>query len=157
VQQVTGEKAADFARQVLFEPLGINEFKWHELQGQSLTSDGLKLRPADMLKFGQLYLNSGCYNGKQLISADWIADSTEPYYLTYENIGSYGYQWWVSSVPTPDGKDIPFYFALGFQGQFIVVVPRLEMVIAITSRLQNTMLPLEIVKSLIKGQYLSTN
>jgi len=149
VQQVTGQKAADFAQKELFKPLGITEYKWQELGGQSLTADGLKLKPAGLLKFGQLYLDGGRYNGQQLINPSWITESTNPYYLTYESIGSYGYQWWVSAASLPDGGEIPFYFALGYQGQYLIIVPSQEIVIAITARLQNTLIPLEIAKQLI--------
>lgn len=137
IQQVTNRKVEDFANDALFAPLGITDYKWYEQQGQNLTADGLRLKPIDMLKFGELYLNNGTYQGNQIISPKWIIESTRPYYRTYDYIGSYGYHWWVADN---------YYFALGYQGQYTVIVPEQNVTIVITSRLENTLAPLNLIK-----------
>ena len=149
IQQVTEQKVEDFAREALFEPLGITAYKWYDWNGQNLTSDGLRVKTVDMVKLGQLFLHNGVYNGKRILSAEYVAQATKPRYLTYDQIGSYGYQWWISSVTAADNSEISFYFALGYQGQYIIAVPSLDMAIAITSRLDKTLMPLEIVKAFI--------
>lgn len=149
IQQVVGNKVDDFAQEVLFSPLGITEYKWYEIQGQSLTADGLRLKADDMIKLGTLYLNQGKYLGNQIISQDWILKSTKTYYNTYNNIGGYAYQWWTSEIKVSDDKIIAFYFALGYMGQYICIVPDLKMTIAIVSRLDNTLYLLNIIKKFI--------
>jgi CubicO group peptidase (beta-lactamase class C family) len=79
-----------------------------------------------MLKIGYLYLNEGQWDGEQIVPADWVATSTRKHIDATLQDG-YGYQWWVRA----DGV----YMALGYAGQYIVVVPEKALVVAITSDL----------------------
>ena len=147
IQKVTNMTTHQFAKENLFDLIGIKNSLWHEKQGISLGADGLRITSMDMIKFGNLYLNKGNVNGKQIISEKWIEESTAPRYLTYKNIGEYGYHWWVSEHKI-DAEEIPFYFALGFGGQYIIIIPKFNVVVVFTSRIyQNSLLPLQIFKN----------
>jgi CubicO group peptidase (beta-lactamase class C family) len=123
----------DFAIKYLFEPLGIQSAYWHEdQQGYYIGGFGLGLSARDLAKFGFLYLNNGHWNGRNIVSESWVNESTSEQiqafsHPIYGKFG-YGYQWWVKKV---DG--CKSYRAWGRRGQFIVVVPELDLVIAVTS------------------------
>ncbi|MBN1202790.1 MAG: serine hydrolase [Anaerolineae bacterium] len=130
VQQATGQDLEDFAVKRLFEPLGISDYEW-EADPTGLVNGGygLHLAPRDMAKFGYLFLNEGVWDGEQIVPADWVATSTSPHIVVAGDY-NYGYQWWV-----PSEQD--YYAALGYQGQRIVVVPDLELVVVFTALLNN--------------------
>jgi len=126
---VLGDK---FAEEYLFKPLGISEYNWpttHE--GLLKTGGGLALRPRDMAKFGQLYLNNGKWHGKQIVPEKWVKESTQPHISTTS--GSYGYQWWLRSFIVND-KQIDSFYATGRAGQFIFVFPEIDMVVVSTAQ-----------------------
>jgi len=123
----------DFAKQYLFEPLGIQSAYWHvDQQGYNIGGFGLGLSARDLAKFGFLYLNNGYWNGQSIVSEIWVKESTSQQIqaVSHSIYGEfqYGYQWWVKKV---DG--CKSYRAWGRRGQFIVVVPELDLVIAVTS------------------------
>ncbi len=128
LEEVTGQDPADYAAERLFTPLGIEPGDWQRSpQGETVGGFGLELTPRDMAKFGYLYLNHGEWDGEQIVPADYVQAAT-----TYQSAGdstglaSYGYQWWVT-VTYAAGYDA--YFALGYGGQFIYVVPALDLVV----------------------------
>lgn len=139
IQKLTGMSAHNYAKENLFKQIGISNSIWHDRQGISLGADGLRITSYDMLKFGNLYLNNGCLNGKQIILSKWINQSTTALFKTYDNIGYYAYHWWVSSFNN-SGLEINYYFALGYGGQYIIVVPRFDLVVIFTSRMYNNSL-----------------
>jgi len=121
VSKATGMSAFDFARRWLFEPLGIHEAVWPaDPQGVNHGWGDLHLHPRDMAKIGYLYLNHGMWDGKQIVSANWIADSTRMHAQTGSD-SDYGYGWWVR----PKDK---LYEAVGRGGQRITVLPELKLV-----------------------------
>jgi CubicO group peptidase (beta-lactamase class C family) len=129
----TKTSTLDFAKRNLFEPIGIQSAYWHQdPQGYYIGGFGLGLSARDLAKIGFLYLNNGYWNGKSIVSEYWVKESTDqqiqafssPIYGTF----GYGYQWWVKKV---DGCSS--FRAWGRRGQFIVVVPELDLVIAVTS------------------------
>ena len=132
----TGMTTHEFAQQVLFEPLGIGPRPWlTDKQGHNYGGVGLFLTPRDMAKIGALYLRHGKHDGKQVVPASWVADSTRPLVSTDRALPlgtSYGYFWWVGRSR---GHDL--YFANGYGGQFIVNVPDLGLVVVATSRWRN--------------------
>jgi len=93
------------------------------------------MRPRDMLKYGQLYLNEGLWNGQRIISKAWIQKSTQNYLplLNANDQNGYGYYWWHHRYPFKDGY-VSSYEARGAGGQYIMVLPELELVVAITGR-----------------------
>ena len=133
ITRASGMKTVDFARKHLFNPLGINDLVWNEKQGINLGANGLKMKPEDLLKLGRLYLNEGLWNGVQLVPQEWVRESVIPRFLTYENIGAYGYQWWISDFLKSDGNKDTYYFALGLFGQFIIVAPSRNLVVVFLS------------------------
>ncbi|MFX3634241.1 MAG: serine hydrolase domain-containing protein [Candidatus Pristimantibacillus sp.] len=144
LQQASGMDAEQYARKYLFGPLGINEFRWYEdAQGIKQGGFGLCMTTRDIAKFGCLYLNNGKCHNKQLVPTDWIASTTVPCYLTYPYIGHYAKHWWTSN----DEGLGNYYFALGFGGQYIVVVPEANMVIAMNSDLyEDSLLPMRMIR-----------
>lgn len=138
IQKVSNQKLHEYAKGKLFHPLGIIESHWHEKQGVSLASDGLKLKIDDMLKIGKLILK----NGQKIIPEDWIKTMTTPNLKTYASLGYYGYHIWVDEY-----QGTSYHYALGYGGQFLVIVPKHSLVIALTSRLyKDSMFPLQLIK-----------
>ncbi|MEJ2209469.1 MAG: serine hydrolase, partial [Anaerolineae bacterium] len=95
----TGMQAHQFAKQALFEPLGISGARWG-LYANALTDTdgGLSLRPRDMAKIGRLYLDGGRWNGQQVVPASWVEASTRGQ-VTADAGARYGYQWWRTGIP----------------------------------------------------------
>ena len=125
----------DFANRKLFEPLGIEEFIWEEIPERYVNSSwGLHLKPLDFAKIGYLYLNNGEWNGQSIISERWKNRSTRSRY-SVSNYFSYGYFWWrfqrynevVNNLVKND-----LFFAWGDGGQFLFVIPHLNMVVVTT-------------------------
>lgn len=133
IQTVSGMKLSEYANANLFTPLGISDFIWHEKHGINLGANGLKMKVADMVKLGCLCLHNGKLNNTVIIPANWIEESTKPRFLTYEDIGFYGYHWWISTLKTKENNEVPYYFAMGLFGQFIIVIPQHEMVVVFVS------------------------
>jgi CubicO group peptidase (beta-lactamase class C family) len=137
LQRKTGKSLTEFANKALFEPLGITKFEWTKMpaNGEAAAASGLRLRPRDMAKIGQLVLNKGSWNGRRIVSEQWINDSTQPLYATWTGM-HYGYQWW-SGKSQVDGKTYSWIAARGLGGQRIFIVPRYNLVVAITAGLYN--------------------
>lgn len=127
VQQVTGMNTADFAQATLFEPLGITDVRWDtDSGGISIGGWGLKLAPREMAKLGFLFLHRGEWDGRQIVSSDWVKAATQKHVSTDGDLG-YGYQWWIDT-----GADA--YMALGRYGQTIYVKPDLDLVVVVTAQ-----------------------
>jgi CubicO group peptidase (beta-lactamase class C family) len=131
VQKVTGETVLNYLKPRLFDPLGIGQPVWDEnFQGISLGGYGLRLKTEDIAKFGQLYLQQGQWNGKQLIPQDWIAQATSKQTSNGSNPDSdwnqgYGFQFWQCRHQAYRGD--------GAFGQYCIVLPKEDLVIAINS------------------------
>ncbi len=126
LQQKTGQRTQDFAKKELFGPLGISNVNWDtDSQGLAIGGWGLQLTPRDMAKLGYLFLHDGVWEGKQIVSADWIKMATTKHTNTDSNLG-YGYQWW--TYPS-----FGAYTALGRFGQTIFVIPDLDLIVVTTA------------------------
>jgi CubicO group peptidase (beta-lactamase class C family) len=127
--EVTGMSAAELASRELFPRLGIEPFPvWpSDPQRRSYGAGGLELTTRDIAKLGQLYLQDGRWNGHQIIPAAYVGDSTKPHVDTGYG-GGYGYQWWIV-----DDGDLEGFAAIGYGGQHVVVIPALELVVAMTA------------------------
>lgn len=129
--RASGMSTLAFAEQYLFAPLDIQTVKWERLSGGFYNGGaGLQLRPRDMIKLGELLANDGVYQGKQIISKQFIEaaishQEPEPF-ESDENIG-YGFGWWVGE---PMG--VKAVLARGYAGQIIAIFPEPHMVVAIT-------------------------
>jgi CubicO group peptidase (beta-lactamase class C family) len=135
------KQADEYAKDVLFNKLGITEFVWDSENGVLQCSAGLNMYPRDMAKIGLLVLNNGNWNGEQIVPAEWINMSTKPHVAESEFF-DYGYQWWHRSKQNKSWWKDPvqgsqnehdMFLALGFGGQYIMIVKDLNMVIVITS------------------------
>lgn len=138
LRNCAGQAVAEFAEDQLFQPLGIQSYHWEsDPQGIHTGGFGLHLKPEDMLKFGLLYLQEGRWKDQQILFSDTIQQSTRPYVeANHPQIGFYGWHWWVSQFNAGSEQqpnEIPYYFALGFKGQHIIVVPAYELVAVITA------------------------
>ena len=91
-----------------------------------------------MAKFGQLFLDGGVWNGEQLIPKYWVEECTKVQYARSASYASYGYQWWVKQF---GDKNYDTFFAQGYAGQQIFVVPELNLVSVFTSNCSNTHTP----------------
>ena len=131
VQKVTGQTVVDYLKPRLFEPLGIENPTWDaSKQGVSLGGFGLNVRTEDIARFGQLYLQKGQWQGKQLVPAAWVETATSRQMSNGSSPTSdweqgYGYQFWRSRHG--------FYRGDGAHGQFCLILPQYDAVIAITS------------------------
>ena len=131
IKNKSGLYADKFAEKYLFGPLGINNYAWHRhSDGTINTQGGLSLTPRDMAKIGLLLLNKGKWKGRQIISKQWIDESTKGYISTGSH--DYGYQWYRGSIKT-DRRKFDAFWAWGRGGQLIFVFPTLELVAVFTS------------------------
>lgn len=119
----------------LFAPLGITNYinQTDDTERTPYFGGGMLLTPRDLLKFGQLYLNKGKWNGKQIISENWVEESFKKHARLQDRNGNeYGYLWWHHTY-TIDGKAIKTIEARGSGGQLISIIPELESVVVITA------------------------
>lgn len=130
LEQATGRPLMDYAKENLFGPLGMESVIWGtDPQGIADGGNGVVMTARDAVRFGQLFLEGGVWLEEQLVPADWVAESTSAQNNgAGDGTGSYGYQWWVREF---NGYDC--YYAFGAWGQYILVVPELNLVTAIAS------------------------
>lgn len=128
--KVTGASTWQFAQEALARPLGFDLPKWpQDPQGIFFGGNDMLMTPRQMLAFGELYLNSGRANGRQIVPAAWVEASFIPRARSRRESGRfYGYGWWIREL----GAYQTFY-AWGYGGQFIFVVPALDLVVVTTS------------------------
>jgi hypothetical protein len=131
VQKVTGMTVLDYLRPRLFDPLGFKDPKWiSSPEGVTAGAYGLSARTEEIARFGELYLQKGVWNGKQLIPASWVEQATSMQTANGSSPTSdwdqgYGYQFWRSRHNSFRGD--------GAFGQYCMVIPELDAVVAITS------------------------
>ncbi|THD59454.1 MAG: class C beta-lactamase-related serine hydrolase [Bradyrhizobium sp.] len=131
VRKATGRPLDEFARETIFEPLGITKVEWIRVKGDTDAGGGLRLRPRDMAKIGQLVLAGGRWNDRQIVSSGWIEISTALKIKATDN-QSYGYLWWLGRS-LHNGREVHWIGALGRGGQSIRIVPELDLVVAVTA------------------------
>lgn len=136
IQKATGMTAYDFGKEYLFDKLDMDSARCStDPQGISDGGNGFALDIYDMAKFGELYLNNGVWEGEQIIPADWVEQSTTVQFDRSSGSADYGYQWWVRTF---GDNNYHAYFAQGHYGQYIFVVPELDLVVAITSHYEGS-------------------
>ncbi len=147
VQKTTGQTVVEYLKPRLFDPLGIENPQWDaNPEGISIGGYGLHVRTEDIAKFGQLYLQQGLWNGKQLLSPEWIAMATSKQVSNGSDPvkdwdQGYGFQFWRCrhNAFRGDGKD----------GQFCIVMPEQDTVIAITAHTGDMQSELNLVWDLL--------
>lgn len=136
LENASGIPMADFANAYLFLPMQITTADWWLTPtGVPNGGSGLFLKTRDLIKFGELYLDGGTWQGQQLISPAWVADSILSRVdvsgaVTYSE--GYGYQWWIDEF-TYQGQAVEAWTTSGFGGQYIFCVPSLDLVVAFTA------------------------
>jgi CubicO group peptidase (beta-lactamase class C family) len=135
LQQRSGKWLVKFARDELFTPLGITDLEWAQMpgSGEFAAAYGLRLRPRDMAKLGQLVISNGIWKGKSIVPAKWLKEATTARLKAMDDT-YYGYQWWISSSLV-NGKKIDWFEALGLGSQRIIIVPSLDLVVVFTAGL----------------------
>src|SRR5262245_2942150 len=139
LRKVSGQRLDEFAKETLFDPLGIEDWEWQGFFGfNPSAASGLRLRPRDLAKIGQLVLERGKSRGRQIVSSSWIEDSITPRLSSNdacdrsEGITSYGYLWWLgrSQLEHPERDMIT---GAGNGGQRVVILPSLNAVVVTTA------------------------
>ena len=121
LHQAVGERVDTYLKRRLFDPIGIKEWFWKtSLAGEADTEGGLYLTAQGLARIGVLFLNDGRWNGTQILSPEWIKESTYPHVL---NSGpnspiAYGYQWWIREH---DNGKVRTFGAFGFGGQILFI------------------------------------
>jgi CubicO group peptidase (beta-lactamase class C family) len=142
--KVTGKSTWQFANEVLARPLGFTLAQWpRDPQGIYFGGNDMLMTPRQMLAFGRLYLNRGRAGGQQIVPESWVSRSCEgrargrrpgrPGFDSFRRFDSmrdrkYGYGWWVYEI-----RDYATCFAWGFGGQYVFVLPALDLVIVTTA------------------------
>jgi CubicO group peptidase (beta-lactamase class C family) len=125
LRKETGQSPLAFAREQLFQPLGISDVLWQvDAQGLEFGGTGLVLRPRDLARIGYLFLQGGSWQGRRIVPAEWVRNAVASHVSVSESQG-YGYQWWVESKGG--------YAAQGFGGQTLWVVPELQLIVVTTA------------------------
>lgn len=136
IEEASGKKLAEFARENLFTPLGIREFYWYTAPGGRTGPMGnLYISALDFAKIGQLVLNRGHWQGKQIVSAAWIDRiANERVDISKEGpfAKEYGYFWFKTTIPM-NRKNYDCLFASGNGGNLVFVVPSENLVVSLTS------------------------
>jgi CubicO group peptidase (beta-lactamase class C family) len=134
LQNAEGEPLPEYAEQALFAPIGITSARWEGLEyGTVNGAAGMSMTARDLLRIGQLLLQEGRSGERNIVPAAWVRAMTSPRFNWRDEVGpqsgvSYGYLCWVA-----DGTPRPAYFAWGYGGQFIYVIPSLDLVVVTTT------------------------
>jgi CubicO group peptidase (beta-lactamase class C family) len=137
IEKGTGRRLHEFACEFLFEPLQIENTEWRRgLDGEPIAASGLRMTPRDLARIGTMILGGGLWNGRQVIPAEWLAACFTPA-ISMPDGRQYGYQWYLGTVPMDDGAGgvcrERTINAVGNGGQRLFLLPRLELVVAVTA------------------------
>jgi len=132
ITKVSGMSTYEFSLRYLFNPIGVEEVDWNiDKQGYCNGGAGLYFTPHDMVKIGQIILNRGVYKGKIIVSSDYIDQSIQSKISINGSLpfaSDYGYSWWLGQ-----NEKGSYIFANGYGGQFIVIVPNLDLIVVTTN------------------------
>lgn len=129
IERGSGQSLKDFAVERLLEPLGIEQVDW--IQGSDgiySAASGLRLRPRDLARIGQLVLNKGRWDGRQVVPEVWLEGSITPRTQLFSGI-KYGYHWWLGETEA----GAPWIAGFGNGGQRLFILPEADLVIAVTA------------------------
>ena len=132
ISRLSDVNAAQYAFTTIFRPLNITQYQWTPwpASGEIPVGSTLRMKPTDMAKLGQLYLDNGLWNGERIISESWINQATQKY-STF-SWGGYGYQWWLLDFQI-NGHNVTVPRATGYGDQLVYYIDELNMVVAFTS------------------------
>jgi hypothetical protein len=125
----TGRDPAELLAERVLQPLGLERRPYYltDGEGAAFVLGGLNLTTRDYARFGQLFLQGGVWQGRQVVPAGWVAQSTA---LQAPGGAGYGFQWWVPTDSAAHGND---YFARGIYGQYIYINPARGVVVAVNA------------------------
>jgi CubicO group peptidase (beta-lactamase class C family) len=162
VSRETDRPLLEFAKEQLFGPLGITEVEWITDQtGEPVAAWGLRLRPRDLAKIGQLVLQRGRWGEQQVVPEAWIDEATAPQAQPTDPLLRYGYQWWLAASNFGDAQT-PWIAGFGRGGQRLFILPDLDLVVVVTAgnyrdpeqwRLPNAILNQFVLPALVGGQH----
>ena len=128
IADAAGTRLSQLARAALFEPLGIDTFEWpRDPDGRDYGWGHLRLRPRDIARLGELYLGGGVHAGRRVVAQEFVAAATRAQTAPGPPEGAaYGLGWWTAREP------FPHFFAGGYAGQSLTVIPHLALVAVTT-------------------------
>ena len=133
LEQAYGQRGDTILKEKLLDPLGIEGFDFRSNDSGLLAyASGIRLRPRDMAKIGQLYLQGGRWQGRQVIPAEWVEASLAPQIVGAGWAWGYGYQWWITRLDV-GGKTWDVPSAVGNGNQRILIVRPLDLVMVVTA------------------------
>jgi CubicO group peptidase (beta-lactamase class C family) len=131
IANAAGEPLEDFAASRLFQPLSMSPVEWHfSPTGRAISGFEFWMAPRDMIKLGQLVLDGGTWNGRQIVSPSWLRNTTLQRVTVDSELG-YGYQWWTRYFGS-EGNWQYGVVAWGNGGRFILVFKDLDLVVGLT-------------------------
>ena len=126
VEAASGSTLDEYAKDRLFHPLGIDDVQWERLADGSVNAaSGLDLKTTDMITLGRMVLNGGVWDGRRIVSSEWIETSTSPH-ITGPDGTQYGFQWWIEDEP------VRLAVASGYGGQTLAIAPEIDLVVVAT-------------------------
>jgi CubicO group peptidase (beta-lactamase class C family) len=133
IEKYTGKSLLEFGNMYLFDPLNVSGGLWQKMGGDLFfASGGIFLRPRELAKIGFLFVNDGFWKDKQIVTAEWIEESTAEHILTQgrtiRDAYAYGYQWWLIDF-NANNKTYPCFMAAGWGGQYMFIFPDEEMIV----------------------------
>jgi CubicO group peptidase (beta-lactamase class C family) len=129
VRSVTGRHIDEYAKEVLFDPIGVRDFHWKKTPtGHPDCEGGLYLSAPDLARIGYLYLHDGMWTGRRVLPDGWVRNATARHVKSVGPNWDYGFQWWLT---TRNGVDV--WAGRGFGGQFLIVLPSRGIVAVIQS------------------------
>jgi CubicO group peptidase (beta-lactamase class C family) len=155
IAEGTGKQLHEYAREKLFAPLGISDTEWVlGSNGEPAAASGLRMRPRDLARIGQLVLDQGRWGERRLVPAAWLTASFEPRVPSEDEL-AYGYQWWLWPRDSrADGRRWMAGFGNG--GQRLTIMPHLDLVLVVTAGNYNQpdawQLPVTITEILIPAR-----
>ena len=132
-----GKSLNDYAREVLFDPLGMGPIEWYTgRDGEPIAASGMRMSTRDLGKVGELMLRGGAWNENSVVPAEWIARCTTPM-VQIDDARDYGYHWYLgrvgfeTSAAPPESRSWlePYWSAAGNGGQRLIILPGLDLVV----------------------------
>jgi CubicO group peptidase (beta-lactamase class C family) len=136
IAKATGQSLPQFARAALFDPLGLGQTVWLTTRrGETSAASGLRMTPRDLLRIGQMVLDGGKMEDKAIVPSNWLTTTLTPK-VRIDEARQYGYQWYLGRLPYPDAtspQSAAWAGAAGNGGQRLIVLPELDIAIAVTA------------------------
>ena len=142
IKNATKMNIDEFSGKYLFGPLGIDPYYWLYFKSGAISASGdIHITPRDMVKIGVLFLNKGVWNGKQIISEQWVDKSAITFVSNARGRSGYSLAWWTLQYELRSGVRLNMFYAHGWGGQYIMVLPELNSVIVFTGANYLTVAP----------------